>query len=377
MPYPGKHFRRAAFNGLEVFLAKSGGTQTWLSIRFSLPYLTTQTGKLAHLMVNAIQTIPSAYIASQIISVATASLRASLAQSLQNLASTTVSLGSTYEPLTYSTTGLFDSVNSSLSTAFNQLSSTVVSVATADGAADEANRKLAATLEAVTLAENSSALDKALAKSVTEQLLINALAIAANSSEISKLTEIAQQSSATNSAEILDELLAASISQPNTETAATISEEPVSTTDSVATLPLLTPTTQSVTIEPGTVTTSTPATAANVVATSSTTTNSPSAISEVVNTPARNTTTDSAMQAVVTVAQNPAYANLVASQYVGMAASMAQPPSVNTPPIRLEEIKPVFAIPAITALSKLGAESGHDGNPALGYRQRKTNSLRM
>jgi hypothetical protein len=336
-------------------------------------------------MVNAIQTIPSAYIANQIISVATASLRASLAQSLQVLASTTVSLGSTYEPLTYNATGLFDAASSSLSTAFNQLSSSLVSIATTDSASDQANIKLAAALEATTLAENSSILDKALAKSVTEQLLINALAIAtdtnsgdaANSSEISKLTEIARQSSATNSAEILDELLSASFSQPITMTTATISEETVSTTDSVATLPSPTPTTPSVATEPGTVTNNTPVTPTNVVATSNATTNSPSAISEVVNTPARNTTTDSAMQAIDTVTQNPAYANLVASQYVVMATSMAQPPSVNTPTIRLEEIKPVFAIPAITALSKLGAESDHDGNPALAYRQRKRNSLLM
>ena len=328
-------------------------------------------------MVNAIQTIPSAYIANQIISVATATLRANLAQSLKVLASTTVSLGSTYEPLTYNATGLFDAASSSLSTAFNQLSSSLVNIATTDSASDQANNKLAAALEASILAENSSALDKALAKSVTEQLLINALATAANSSEISKLTEIAQQSGATNSAEILDELLSASISQPVTVTTATTSEETVSTTDSVAALPSLTPTTQSVTTEPDTVTTNTPVSPTNIVATSSATTNSPSAISEVVNSPARNTTTDSAMQAIDTVTQNPAYANLIASQYVGMAASMAQPPSVNTPTIRLEEIKPVFAIPAITALSKLGAESDHDGNPALGYRQRKRNSLLM
>lgn len=336
-------------------------------------------------MVNAIQTIPSAYIASQVIGISTAAQRASLAQSLQVLVSNTANLESTDESLTYNATGLFDTVSSSLSAAFNQLSSTVISVATTDSATDEVNLKLAAALEAVTLAENSSALDKALAKSVTEQILINALAIAAdtnsggtaNSSEISKLTEIAKQSSATNSTEMLDELLSANISQPSTVTAATTSEETVSMTDSVATLPLLSPTIQSVTTEPGTVMTSTPATTTNVVATSSATTNSPSTISEVVNTQARNTTSNSVMQAVITVAQNPAYPNLVASHYVGMAASMAQSPSVITPPIKLEEIKPAIAIPAITALSKPGAESGRDGNPALGYRQRKTNSLRM
>jgi hypothetical protein len=370
---------------LEVFFVKSVGTQTWQRVRFIFPYPTTQSVKLTHLMVNAIQTIPSTYIASQIIGISTSAQRASLAQSLQVLVSTTANLRSTDEPLTYNATGLFNTVSSSLSVAFNQLSSTAKSVATTDGAADEASRKLAAALEASTLAENSSALDKALAKSVTEQILVNALAIAAdnnsggaaNSSEISKLTEIAQQSRATDSAEMLDELLSASISQPVTLTAATTNKETVSKTDSVATLPSLTPTTQSVTTEPGTVTTSTPTTTTNVVATSSATTNNPSAISEVVNTPARNTTSDSAMQAVTTVAQNPAYPNLVASHYVGMAASMAQSPSVITPPIRLEEIKPAIAIPAISALSKLGAESGRDGNPALGYRQRKTNSLHM
>ena len=336
-------------------------------------------------MANAIQGIPSAYLANQIISTSVVLQRAILAKSLQSLASTTVSLGSTYEPLTYNATGLFDAASSSLSAAFNQLSSSLVSIANSGSASEQANNNLAAALEATTLAENSSALDKALAKSVTNQLLINALAIAADTSssgaatnsEISKLTEIGKQSIASNSTEMLDELLTASISLPGTVTTITTSEDVVSKTDSVTSPPLLTPTAQSVTAEPSTVTSSTPATTSNVVATSLATTNSPSSISVVVNPPASNTIPDSVLQAVVTVTQNPAYPNLVAGQYVGMAASMAQPPSVIPPTIRLEEIKPVIAIPAITALSKPGAQSGRDDNPAPGYRQRKTNSVRM
>jgi hypothetical protein len=118
------------------------------------------------------------------------------------------------------------------------------------------------------------------------------------------------------------------------------------------------------------VTNTTPATATNVVAATNATTNSLSSTAEVANLPVVNPQIDSGVQAVTTIAQNPAYANLVAGNYVSMAATSAQSPSVAGTPTRLEDIKPVIAIPAITALSQLGAHSGRDGNPASGYRQR-------
>jgi hypothetical protein len=121
------------------------------------------------------------------------------------------------------------------------------------------------------------------------------------------------------------------------------------------------------------------ATTTNVVASSNTTSPaSPASTSntpEVANTLITNSQIDSGVQAVATVAQNPAYANMVAGNYVSLAAALAQSPSVITTPNRLEEIKPVIAISAISALSPLGGQSGRDGNPGAGYQQRRTNPI--
>jgi len=158
--------------------------------------------------------------------------------------------------------------------------------------------------------------------------------------------------------------------QVTTTPVTTTSNDNVVKADSAATLPLLTPLPQPVTNESTAVVSATPATTANVVAASNTTTNSLGSTAEVANSPVVNPVVDADVQAVTTVGQNPAYANLVAGNYVRMAASSAQSPSVTAPPMRLEDIKPVISIPAITALSQLGAQYGRDGNPAWGNRQR-------
>jgi hypothetical protein len=80
-----------------------------------------------------------------------------------------------------------------------------------------------------------------------------------------------------------------------------------------------------------------------------------------------NLVIDPAAQAITTVAQNPAYANLVAGNYFSMAATSTQSPSIAPTPMRLVGIKPVIAIPAIAALGQLGAQSGRDGNSASDY----------
>jgi hypothetical protein len=376
--------KKGIWGALQVKTCRAALEIFWLSLLAHRPGDESELAchirqrKSVHLMINAIQTVPSAYSASQIISSATAFQRASQAKSLEVLASTMVSLGATKTaPLTYNATGSLDTTTPSLR----------ATVATQDSAANDAS----------TLADNSTVLDKALADSLAKQILINARIIAAglatlpagplladsalagtaNSSETNRLIAIASQAIATNSARTLDDLLAANISLSKTEKAASIGEENVAKTERAATPLLPTLLTQSVAQEPVRLTSTTPATTTNVVATSNATTNSLSRTAEIVNLPAGNTTTDTTAQAVANVAQNPAYLNLVAGYYSSMAASATQPPSGNASPIRFDEVKPVNAISAITALSQLGGQSGRDGNPASGYQQRRTNSMRM
>jgi len=472
-------------------------------------------------MVSAIQTVASASIASQIVRPAAVSQPANQANSQLVLPSTTVSLGTnTAAPVTYTASGLLDTGGASGSATVNQPISTQASVVITDTTQNAASIKLAADLEARTIAENLAVLDNALADSLANQLLVNtraaAAALAATAAadasqagiaervETSRQIEIARQAIATNSARTLDELSAARLNQSNTENVVNASQNAVVQTDSTATIPLLTPQPQPITNESSAVTNTTPATTANVAAASNTTTNNLSSASEVANslvgnptfdsvvqavttaaqnpasvvassvlspsvtatpitpeeataafaissitdltqqvtttpvtttsndnvvkadsaatlplltplpqpvtnestavvsaTPATtanvvaasNTTTnslgstaevanspvvnpvvDADVQAVTTVGQNPAYANLVAGNYVRMAASSAQSPSVTAAPVRLEDIKPVIAIPSITEITQLGAQYRRDGNPGSGYRQRAASS---
>jgi len=146
----------------------------------------------------------------------------------------------------------------------------------------------------------------------------------------------------------------------------TTSKQNVIKTDSATTLPLLTPQPLPITNEPAAVASTTPGTTTSVAVASNTATSSLGNNAEIANSPVVNPVIDPVAQAVTTVAQNPAYANLVAGNYVSMAASSMLSPSVVPAPIRLVEIKPVIAIPAISALGQLGAQSGRDGNSASG-----------
>ena len=432
-------------------------------------------------MVSAIQTVASASIASQIVGQAAVSQPASQTSSLLVLPSTTVSLGTTTVPITYSASGLLDMGSSSGSATLDQSIPTQASVVAADSAQNAANIQLAADLEASTIAENLAILDKALADSLARQLLANTkenataldAKVAANTAqagtvqaiETSRQIELARQAVATSSARTLDEILAARVNQssaitnttpaamatavaasntttdnlgstsevanflvanpafdavvqavtvaaqnpayanlvaqnyasvaassplnpsvtvppitPDEATAAfaissvTDLAQPVSTTskqnviktDGATTLPLLTPQPLPITNEPAAVTSITPATTTSVAVASNTATSSLGNNAEIANSPVVNPVIDPVAQAVTTVAQNPAYANLVAGNYVSMAASSTLSPSVVPAPIRLVEIKPVIAIPAISALGQLGAQSGRDGNSASG-----------
>jgi hypothetical protein len=473
-------------------------------------------------MISAIQTVPSAYIASQIVRQAAVSQAANEARSLLVLPSTTVSLGmTTATPVTYNASGVLDTGNSGATATVNQSISTQASVVTTDTTQDSASIKLAADLEASTIAENLAVLDKALDDALANQLLVNNRAAAAARAamaaadasqagiaeriESSRQIESARQETATNSTRTLAELLAATLNESNTvnvvnasqkavvptdstaalpsaapllqpttkesgavtntipattsrniavsntttndlnstsdvanslvENAAfdsavqaviadarnpayanqvaqnyasvaapsplspsvtatpitpeeaavafaissvtdltqavtTTSNDNVVKTDNAATLPLVTPQPQPITITFATVASTTPATTTNVVAASNTATNSITSTAEVVNSPVVYPVVDSAVQAVTTVAQDPAYANLVAGNYVRMAASSAQSPSVTVSPMRLEEIKPVIAIRSVTALTRLDAQNEGNGNPSSGFRQR-------
>jgi hypothetical protein len=134
-------------------------------------------------------------------------------------------------------------------------------------------------------------------------------------------------------------------------------------TASPATLHVVTPSLQTVTLESSPATTPLPAPTTNAVAASNALSNSVNSTAEISISQPDNPLIDATAQAVSTVAQNPAYANLVAANYVNTAVSSAQSPSVATTPIRFEEIEPVIAIPALAMLSRLGAQTGRDGSP--------------
>lgn len=421
-------------------------------------------------MVSAIQTAGSAYLARQTAWPVAVSQLDTGTSSPSAQTDATVSLATTTtSPVTYNAAGTLDTG----STTVNQSTATQTSVATTDTDANAAR----------IIAENSAALDKALADSLAKQQLINtgviaaelaataaALALAdaskasaADRLETSRQTETARQATASNNARMLNELLSAGINQANAATIVNPGLGTIAKTVGAATLESLTSTLPSGTEEASTATSATPGniaaasnatasrlnsttggasslvdnskfgtvvpevtsaaqnsadtnrvaanlasvaatstrsptatavlsspapsfrstqevstalasttpgTTANVLAASNPTTNSLGSTSEVTNSLTSNHVIDSAVQAVFTVAQNPAYANLVAGNYISVAAASAQSPTVAAPPIMLEEIKPAIAIPAIAALSLLGTQYGRNGNSASGYRLR-------
>ena len=131
-------------------------------------------------MVSAIQTVASASIASQIVRPAAVSQPANQANSQLVLPSTTVSLGTTTAaPVTYTASGLLDTGSSSGSMTDNQSNSTQASVVTTKAAQYGASIKLAADLDASTIAENLAVLDKAFDDALARQLLVNSRAAAA------------------------------------------------------------------------------------------------------------------------------------------------------------------------------------------------------
>ena len=131
-------------------------------------------------MVSAIQTVPSAYITSQIVRQAVVSPSANQASLQLVLPSTTVGLDmTTAVPDTYNASGLLDTGSSSGSMTDNQSNSTQASVVTTKAAQYGASIKLAADLDASTIAENLAVLDKAFDDALARQLLVNSRAAAA------------------------------------------------------------------------------------------------------------------------------------------------------------------------------------------------------
>jgi len=313
-------------------------------------------------MVSAIQTVPSAYIASQLVGLAAVSQPANQATSQAVLPSTTVSLGTTTSaPINYPASALIDTGSSSgsVSATDNQSDSTQASVVATDTNQNAASIQLAADLEARTIAENLAVLDKLLADSLARQLLVNTKADAAalaattatdasQASEAERLAtsrriEIARQATAANNARILDELLAARANHSNTENVVNAGQNAVVRSDSSTNLPSDTTLQQPITNESSAATNATPAATANVVAASNTTTNSLSNTSEVTNSiVGGNPTFNSVVQAVTSVAQNPA----------SVASSSALSPPVTATPITVEEAVAAIAISLITDLSQ-------------------------
>lgn len=328
-------------------------------------------------MVSAIQSVPSIYKAGQIISLATISQPAGQAKSLLLLPSAIVRLGgTTASQVTYNVFGLLDTASSTVNQASNDSTSSFAINATPDASTNELATKLALALEASSTTANSVILDEALSDSLAKQIAIGLnTSSAAQALATLSSTDANAMEAAANSTRALDSLLSSETSLTLIGNLATSNKEDVAND----VVPALTTLTQSASNLVMKASDTVAATTTNVVVASDTTspanTANTSNTAEVVNMLISSSQIDSGVQAVATVTQNPAYANMVAGNYVSLAASSAQSPSVITTPIKLEEIKPAIAISAISALSPLGAQSGRDGNPPSGYRQRRVNSI--
>jgi len=238
-------------------------------------------------------------------------------------------------------------------------------------------------LETSRIADNSTVLAATLAtqlanrtasiraeRTTTTSLTTDARLASADNNKTSELIALAQPASTTGSSKTLNQLLSASIRLTSSESVATGSPNSLNSSNSAATNQPIEPLsgadfTESI-VAQGSIpaTTTSPLVAGNTTITLG---HSP----EAANSPVSNPVTDSRSQAIVTVVQNPAYANLIAGYYTSMATSSAQSPNVAIIPIRAEEIKPAIAILAINSQAQLGGQSGRDGNPGLGYRQRR------
>ncbi|UCV06466.1 hypothetical protein [Dechloromonas denitrificans] len=237
--------------------------------------------------------------------------------------------------------------------------------------------------EANRIADNSTVLAATLAtqlasqtasiraeRTTTASLAADARLASTDNNNTSRSVALAQPASTTESSQTLNQLLSDGIRLTGSESVATGSPNSLSSSNSATTnLPIAQLSGAAVTesiMAKGSI----PATTASPLVAGNTTV-TPGNSSEVANLPVSNPVTDSRSQAIVTVAQNPAYANLIAGYYKGIATSSAQSPSVAIIPIRAEEIKPPIAILPIDSQAQLGGQSGRDGNSGLGYRQRR------
>jgi hypothetical protein len=178
------------------------------------------------------------------------------------------------------------------------------------------------------------------------------------------------QAIAAGMASTADPLLAPVTTLASPPTLAATSQDGIATNNGASMSPLPAEPAEPLTRETAVTTLPGPATAASAVVTSIAPVKAGST-PEVASSPLNNLTLDSGKQAIATVTQNPAYANLIAGHYTSLAASSAQSPFLAAIPIRIEEITPTIAIPAVNSLSQLGAQSGREGNPGLAYRQRR------
>jgi hypothetical protein len=343
-------------------------------------------------MVSAIQTVSSIDASNQIASLQAASQLARQAKPLLMLSDGVVSLDSTTVlPLTYNASGSLDKTSSARSTVVDNSALHLASITTTKATTSTQSIALGSTAQASSSVEDTSALDTALKTSLTQQLAINAsvissgltalpaaletidasLAASATDSETVRLIDVTRQAITDNSATTLENLLATSINLTSTLQNATSSTDTVANANNAAVIQSPTPEKQSTKNEADTAVANVPVTTTTAaVASSTASTGSLDSTAEITAALVNNSTVDSGIQAVAIVAQNQAYANMVAGYYVSTAAASAQPPSITIVAVRIQDVQPVIAISAVGSLTQLGAQSGRDGNPPTGYRQR-------
>jgi hypothetical protein len=341
-------------------------------------------------MVSAVQSVPSNYTVTPLVSQGIISQLALRAKSLLAVPSTIVTLG-VIPPmvLTYNAQGMPDNASSLSTAAASAMIGSIASFATSSASTPTSISNLAALLSSGTTGTNTDTLNSALGEYLAGQLandanstltgltsydsvqalnnLLNSNSSSVDLTENSNTTKFVAATSPeidANNVKVLDSLFATKIDLTSTSSLGSSIKEQVLDTNanSSTTLTKVSPetaTSESVTPSNTTLTsaTTTPIISNSVAATNAANTTETSVVSNNLN---ASTVVDSGNQAMATIAGNPAYANLVAGLYVSVAASYSPPTNVVTKPSNLEEIKPVIAIPVVGELTQYTGHFWHN-----------------
>jgi len=255
-------------------------------------------------MVSAIQTVPSVYTVNQLANLGTVSQQVLRVQALLAEPSAIVNLGAiTSNALTYNASGQIDIPASLAAIGSNSASASSIYQASLQSSSSDAATFIASAM-AATEANSATALDTLLQPNIDQ-------------STSSEVASIAKDSGGT-------------IPVPATQPQASPTEAVTSTSTTPSATEIAAPVSSATT------------------ATATANTSAPPVIASM---PASNSIVDSSTQAISTVAENPAYANMVAGLYVSVA-NASTPSTSLTMANQIDVIQPVSAVSPIGQLSE-------------------------